>query len=110
MNAKPARWQDLPDDDLISVARLAEAGRQDQYDNGRRHSNPDYALTETAAKEYDSGDIWRDACGHGGHHSERFGAWACGECGCVHIGIEDAAQCCYEDRFDEDDDDDEEDD
>lgn len=33
-----------------------------------------------------------------GTASERWGAWACNECGSVYLGIENAAQCCTSDE------------
>lgn len=36
-----------------------------------------------------------------GRESEQFGGWECPECGCAHVGRDNAFKCCSESQEDE---------
>lgn len=90
--AKQARYTEISDPIQMAIARLAEAVRQDVYDNGSRHSR---LLREFPKNDQvDPNDIVSDGYTGGGVHSRQFGAWSCSFCGMVYAGIDAAVECC----------------
>ena len=100
MAPKPGSWQDLEGNER-SIAQLAEAVRQDVFDNGtRRH----YA----SGGDVDRSAVEANGFTNNGNTSRLYAAWQCDECGQTHLGFEAAAECCTDDLEVDDIDDEEE--
>lgn len=94
MNTKPANYTQLYDRDERLIARFAAKARANTIFGGcsalviakrLQRMNPRSESLSVVQ------DVYSRSTGK--HHPE-FEAWECTECGSVHLGRDNAAQCC----------------
>ncbi len=91
---KPAHYTQLEDHESRSIAHMAARARCDTIGGGalalvygKRLERMGSRLNLLAV----ASDVYSRSTGR---HSREFEAWECPECGCVHLGQDNAAKCC----------------
>src|SRR6516162_9415427 len=92
MNPKPAKYTELFNRDARTTAHIAARARLDTIYGGCKALN---LAARMKRSRIDAEAIVSDvySASTGKHHREHE-AWSCPECGSVHLGIENAANCC----------------
>ena len=85
-----AKWNDLDSQDDRKVAHIAAIARADTIHGGARAM-----VIARKCSQWDALEVVAAVYGAStGKHSRHYEAWECPECGQVHLGMDNADECC----------------
>jgi hypothetical protein len=90
MTTRPAPWRNLDNQDDRKIAHLAAIARNDTIHGGARAM-----VIARQCSKWDAAAIVADVyILSTGKHSRHYEAWECPDCGAVHLGMDNAEECC----------------